>query len=105
MGIYFHNVLPVHKQLSDERTTADGYPLPNTQTTSMVVGKLYAHMISTVGLGIVERQRITTAPVVQLWPIGKSPLRWPHISSTDDQVEQISMAFIRGGTSVAGTGS
>jgi hypothetical protein len=96
-GVYFHNVLPIHKRLGNEPTTANGYPLPNTQTTSIVVGKLYAHMISAAGPGIVNRQRITTAPVVQLWPIAKSPLKWPRRPSlTDAEVEQLSMAFFRG---------
>ena len=95
-GVYFHNVLPIHKVLGEEPTTADGYPLPNTQTTSMVAGKLFAHMISSAGPGIVERQRITTAPVVQLWPIKRSPLGQLRTSLTDDEVEKISMAFFRG---------
>lgn len=101
-GVYFHNVLPIFPKVGMGPTTEDGYPLPNTQTTSIAVGNLYAHLISTDGPGIVERQRITTAPVIQLWPITKSPIVWPRISLTDEEVEKISMAFIRGAERRAG---
>ena len=97
-GVYFHNVLPV----GDVPKTADGYPLPNTQTTSMTAGKFYAHLISSTQRGIVRKQRISTAPVLQLWPIENSLIDWPPRSLNDDEVEGISMAFIRGAERRAG---
>jgi hypothetical protein len=94
--VYVHNTLPVSSDSTPVYHTEDGFPLPNTQTTTFVIGKLYVHVLSTALRGAINRQRIQVPGVAQLWPFKASLIGWPRTPTTDDQAEGISMAYIQG---------
>ena len=86
-AVYVHNALPVSSESSSINHTEDGFPLPNTQTTSFVLGKLYIHAISTAVRGGINRQRVQAPGIVQLWPIKASPTGWSRIPLSDHEAE------------------
>jgi hypothetical protein len=94
--MYVHNTLPVSDGRDSINHTDDGFPLPNTQATTFVIGKLYVHALSTAIRGGINRQRVQVPGVVQLWPFKQSPIGWPRRSLTDDEAAGIAMAYIRG---------
>jgi len=94
--VYVHNTLPVSSEENSINHTEDGFPLPNTQTTTFVVGQLYSHVLSTAVRGGINRQRVQVPGVVQLWPFKASPVGWPRTPMTDEQAEGIAMAYIQG---------
>jgi hypothetical protein len=63
--VYAHNTLPVSTGSGSIHHSDDG-SLPNTQTTTFVVGKLYVHVLSTAVRGVINRQRIQVPGVAQL---------------------------------------
>jgi hypothetical protein len=89
-----HNTLPVTDGADRVHVTDDGFPLPNTQATTFVIGKLYVHALSTAIGGGINRQRVRVPGVVQLWPFKQSPMGWPRRSLTDDEAERIAIAYI-----------
>jgi hypothetical protein len=94
--VYVHNTLPVSSESGSVHQTDDGLPLPNTQTTTFVVGKLYVHVLSTAIRGGINRQRILMSSIAQLWPFKTSPVGWPRTPLTDDEAERIAMTYVRG---------
>jgi hypothetical protein len=94
--VYVHNTLPVSSESTIVHHTEDGFPLPNTQTTTFVIGTLYVHVLSTALRGAINRQRIKLPGVVQLWPFKASPIGWPRSSLADDEAEGVAMAYMRG---------
>jgi hypothetical protein len=94
--VYVHNTLPVSEEGDSIHLTDDDFPLPNTQATTIVIGKLYVHALSTAVRGGINRQRVQVPGVVQLWPLKPHFIGWPRRSLTDDEAEGIAMAYIEG---------
>jgi hypothetical protein len=86
LGAWAHNMMTVGSEEVPE-PTPDGLPIPNTQTTSLVVGELYAHVFSSpypeavapVSLGD-RASRI----LVQIWPV-RGELTWPLPETITDR--------------------
>lgn len=101
-GRYVHTTLPVYSASDVEKRTSDGVPIPNTQTTSFVVNKLYVHAISSSVVDL-HRQQISTKIVQRIWPLFTKIIKWPPRYFLDSQdAEWLSMAFFRGPVERAG---
>jgi hypothetical protein len=94
-GRWVHHVLEIaekHVIKASGRTT----PLPNTQTATMVLGRLYIHVASSA-TDVFEKWRITAdgaRKLVQLWPLKRNIIGWPPAAAlTDRDADTIAGAF------------
>jgi hypothetical protein len=94
---WVHLTLPIleAKDIPDESST--DYVLPNTQTTTFVVGRLYVHVMSSVNAENIHKWTTMlprSAPLlVPLFPPKESFIAWPAGSLTDMQADAIASAF------------
>ena len=95
-SFWFHNVLPVETPEHIPEITDNGMPQPNTQTTSLVVGRLYFHAMSSDVPSLVNRFVFTGsgAPKLrQIWPIINDEIDWPPAPITNGEAHSIATAF------------
>jgi hypothetical protein len=95
VGQWVHNMMPIS---SKERVhpTDDGMPRANTQTTTLVFGRLYVHVfsceypdvVSKIELG--ERGNLVLA---QIWPIIQTFIVWPREAMTDRDADNLAGAI------------
>lgn len=93
-GRYVHTTLPVYESTDPEKRSAAGVLIPNTQTTTFVVGKLYVHVISSSVIEV-EKQKISARLVERIWPLITKTIKWPLRPLVPAEAEWISMAFFR----------
>ena len=90
-GYYVHNVLPFVEENAPKAKPGTLTP-PNTQTTTLVVGEVYFHvMSSTIARRMIKRWRFpdAVAPfLTQLWPITGN-LVWPPVQTMGDNEAEI----------------
>jgi hypothetical protein len=70
--------------------------IPNTQTTTFVVGKLYAHIFSSEILDIIEGitlGKIGLEKLAQIWPIRESFVGWPTNALDDVDADMIAISI------------
>lgn len=71
--------------------------VPNTQTTTIVVGNMYAHVFSSDipavigGYGLNESKQ---EKIAQIWPIRESFIAWPPIAMNDTDADAVAMAIV-----------
>lgn len=95
-GKYVHTTLAVSSDGVDIAITSDGVPVPNTQTTTFLVGKLYVHVVSSSSFNP-RKQQISTRLVQRIWPTKTKLLKWPpRWLLSDEEAEGLSMALLRG---------
>jgi hypothetical protein len=74
-----------------------GVDFPNTQTTTIVIGKLYIHVLSSETVSIVRKHnmgRDEKTFLYRIHPLKKSPLVWPPpMRLTDQYADAIASAF------------
>ena len=93
IGQWVHAAVPISGPEHIPEEGDAGLPLPNTQSTSFVVGKLFVNVLSSRIRAVVRRQEIG-ASMPRIWPFRQSPIRWPprHVL-TDAEVDGISRAL------------
>jgi hypothetical protein len=95
-GHYSHMVFPITTKEHVPETLPNDLPRPNTQTTTLVEGKLYIHALST---SVPEAARFFrfvgsgSKKVNQIWPSTSSAFEWPPVSLTDVEAHKMSEAF------------
>jgi len=98
-GLWIHSTVPIQGEEHIPETNQLGIDLPNTQSTTFLVGKLYVHVISSAISRIIRKQDIVGQGRLlfpRLWPIRRSPLAWPPFRPiTDEEAESIASALIR----------
>ncbi len=74
----------------------DGSPRPNTHATTVVIGKLYVHVMGSVFPEFARKQRLDRAgfPMTRLWPRGVRPFSWASPALSDDHAYRIATALI-----------
>lgn len=94
MGKYDHATFCVSSE-DNVMKTSEGVPIPNTQATTFVVGKLYVHALSSSSMDL-RKQQVSTRLVQRLWPNSVRLLKWPpRHALSDGEAEGISRAFLR----------
>ena len=74
----------------------DGMPIPNTQATTFVVGRLYVHVYSSQLQKLVNDQRLKAAGFVRLWPLAGRVIKWPpEVTIYDAEAEAVAFTAIR----------
>jgi hypothetical protein len=70
-------------------------PLPNTQTTTYIVGQLYFHVLSSPVPVLVERTELDARFFVRIFPAsrGNSMVAWPLPSLSDRAAYEVSHAI------------
>lgn len=61
----------------------NGLPIPNTQSSTLVFGKLFVHAFSSVHADIVANTPNPHGKLIQLFPLSGLPLRWPPPTMLD----------------------
>jgi len=86
VGAWAHNMMRVESGEVAE-PTPDGHPAPNTQTTTLVVGQLYAHIFSSVFPEVVRPVNLGNRGSrlqIQIWPVADEAI-WPPPETMTDQ--------------------
>jgi hypothetical protein len=94
-GRYIHRTLPIYSSTDVQKRTANGVLIPNTQTTTFVVNRLYIHTISSSVIDL-DVQKIPSRLVHCIWPLIAKTIKWPPRSLVSEEAEWISMAFFKG---------
>jgi hypothetical protein len=71
--------------------------IPNTQTTTIIVGKLYAHIFSSEIQSLVSRASLGKRGVERLariWPIQEDFIVWPPRPMSDIEASELSTAIL-----------
>ena len=87
-GLWIHSTVPIQGEEHIPETNQLGIDLPNTQSTTFLVGKLYVHVISSAISRIIRKQDIVGQGRLlfpRLWPIRRSPLAWPPFRPITDE--------------------
>jgi hypothetical protein len=74
-----------------------GPQIPNTQTTTIIVGKLYAHIFSSEIQSLVSRASLGKRGVERLariWPIQEDFIVWPPRPMSDIEASELSTAIL-----------
>lgn len=77
------NALAISSEAHPARHLPNGLPIPNTQTTTLVFGKLYVHAVSSVHSDIIDMTGSPSSKLVRLFPLGGSAIEWPQKCMTD----------------------
>jgi hypothetical protein len=93
-GRYYHRTLPIYSPEDVVKRTVNGVLVPNTQTTTFVVNKLYVHVLSSSVIEV-DRQKIDSRLVQRIWPL-LAKIKWPPRFLSPDDAEWISSAFFEG---------
>jgi hypothetical protein len=109
-GVWFHATFPISDQSHVPRRSLLGVDFPNTQTTTIVIGKLYIHVLSSDIAGIVRKQEFVGNERKLLYRIHAyrrlSPLTWPPPRRMSDRdADAIASAFSERGLRIAILGS
>ncbi len=82
----------------DKVVDSDGIAVPNTQTTTLVVGQLYIHLFSCPHDEIVRRVEPTETAkslFTQIWPVDQRIVRWPTTTITDENADHFALAIMQ----------
>lgn len=94
---WFHNTLLVQTPEHVPEGADDGVSRPNTQTTTLVVGRLYIHAMSSSVPNLVDRFVFVgsgTPKLRQIWPIIDDKMDWPPaLAITNGEAHSIATAF------------
>jgi len=96
VGNWVKNALPIPCEEDPVQFTADGFPRPNTQTTTLVFGQLYVHVFSCPHPGIVAKVSASSKgieKVAQIWPVREHFIAWPTNSLLDREADRIAGAI------------
>jgi hypothetical protein len=108
-GVWVHATFPISDEDHLPQRSTLGVDFPNTQTTTLVIGKLYIHVLSSEIVSIVRRQNMGRSEKTLLYrihPLKKSPLVWPpSVEMSDQDADVIASAFSERGIRTAVLGS
>lgn len=96
-GRYIHTTLPVYSSNDVVKRTNNNVPVPNTQTTTFTVNKLFVHVLSSSVIEV-DRQKIAGRFAQRIWPLVTKSIKWPPRLLTPDDAEWIASAFFEGAT-------
>jgi hypothetical protein len=75
-------------------TPPDGIDLPNTQSSAIVVGRLFIQVFSSANEALVRPQKMNPEMMPRIWPYQQSPIAWPpKMSLQDANAEAIATAI------------
>jgi hypothetical protein len=100
IGRYIHTSMQIGSKDQVSKVTSSGIPVPNTQTTTFVVNKLYIHTLSsTAGIDL-RKQKIDPAIAQRIWPARSKSVKWPPASFLSPfDADWLSMAYFRNAVS------
>lgn len=95
-GIWVHASVPV----GSEEYVPDGAgrkrPIPNTQSTTIVLGQLFIHVFSSARKEVSRVRLFDNRALAQIWPVQCQSISWPPKLSLDDAAaKEISCSLIR----------
>ena len=95
-GRWFYTSAAIADNESDlAQSAADRMPIPNTQTTTYIVGQLYFHVLSSPVPILVERTELDPRFFARIFPSrrGNSIVAWPPPSLSDRAAYDVSHAI------------
>lgn len=96
-GITTHCSIAVNSEADGvNATNPDGGLRHNTQSMTVVVGKVYIHVLGSIFPEFARKQRLDRAglPLARLWPTGLKPFRWHSADLTEGDARAVSTALI-----------
>jgi hypothetical protein len=100
IGRYVHTSMQIGSKGQISKITDSGIPVPNAQTTTFIVNKLYFHTLSsTAGINL-RKQQIDPAIARRIWPSRSKAIKWPPRDFlSPSEADWLSMAYFRGAIS------
>lgn len=96
-AVWAHATFPVGSEGIVPRRSELGVDFPNTQTTTFVIGKLYAHILSSDIVSLVRSNDMkgnARKLLYRIQPVRSSPLGWPpSLKLSDQDADAIASAF------------
>ena len=94
-----HNALEITEEETTDRPAVHNsrVPRPNTQTTTLVFGQLFAHVATSTIPEVVDRLTFpapVSAILAQIWPQPTSALRWPLVRTMTDSDADSAAAYL-----------
>jgi hypothetical protein len=96
VGQWVKNSLAITSEEHVAQFTPQGFPRPNTQTTTLVFGQLYVHVFSSVHPDIVAKATIAgkgIEKIAQIWPVREQFIAWPTNALLDRDADRIAGAI------------
>jgi hypothetical protein len=92
---FYTSALIAENETELAQSADDGMPLPNTQTTTYIVGQLYFHVLSSSVPIVVERTELDPRFFARIFPArrGNSIIAWPPPSLSDRAAYDVSHAI------------
>lgn len=77
------------------KSSTDGMPIPNTQTTTYIIGQLYFHVLSSPVTVLVKNTELDPQYFVRIFPPGRgnSMVAWPPPSLSDSAAYAVAHAI------------
>lgn len=95
-GFYWHTTLPISSPEHIPEGGDPDFPYAHTQTTTFIVGKLYAHVFSSPVPDVISKVKMGPRGDVvlsQIWPVIDRRLEWPKALMTDRDAATIPVAL------------
>jgi hypothetical protein len=97
LAVWAHTTIPIASENHVPLRSSFGVDIPNTQTTTFVIGKLYIHLVSSDISSLVRKYRIVGDMrdlIYNIHPVRQSPLAWPPPRTmTDLDADNIASAL------------
>jgi hypothetical protein len=97
-AFFTHHTIPINSPRYGISVSERDPPLPNTQSSSFVVGPLFIVAISSAIPRLAKKWTFNDASEAvlrQIWPIQRPSIAWPLPAMTDEEADRISSAFFR----------
>jgi hypothetical protein len=88
VGVWTHTKVPIGSENHVPERSSLGVDFPNTQSTTIVIGRVFIHVLSSDVASIVRKAEMTGARrklLYRIHPIKKSPLSWLPVLKLSDQ--------------------
>jgi hypothetical protein len=95
-GFYWHTTIPISSPECVPEGGDPDFPYAHTQTTTFVIGKLYAHVFSSPVTDAISKVKMGprgAAVLSQIWPVIDRPLKWPKSVMTDRDAGSVPTAL------------
>lgn len=96
MAHWVKNSMPISSEEHIPEIAPNGIPRPNTQATTLIFGKLYVHVFSSVHADLVAKATIggrAIGRLVRIWPRLSNTVVWPPLPMTDRDADDIAGAI------------
>lgn len=76
-GVFARTTFPIESPETPVVYASNGAAMPNSQAVTFVIGQVAFHVFCSPIRAFVQKQQLPAEAISQLWPLRKTPVRWP----------------------------